>query len=73
MADNNQKQQNFGVIKSSFGSTEVRQKFEEVMGRRAPSFISSVLFHFNCAYFFDFYCSYYRLFYASNYSTHSFN
>lgn len=43
MADNNQKQQNFGVIKSSFGSTEVRQKFEEVMGRRAPSFISSVL------------------------------
>lgn len=43
MAEQTQKNQNFGLIKSRFDSVDVRRKFDEVMGRSASSFISSVL------------------------------
>lgn len=38
-----QKNENFGLIKSRFDSADVRRKFDETMGKNSASFISSVL------------------------------
>src|SRR5688572_23182414 len=37
------KQENALTIKNLFGMDEVRKKFQEMLGKRAPSFITSVL------------------------------